>query len=96
MKKNEYYFLRWKPFNKIHRKVKELDPRFFNQQERALFNLSDAKEWQSFLDTGAVVVIPPAEAAKMPANRVFNRPMRYVRTSKTKVMPKNLWLSREL
>ncbi len=51
--KNECYFLRWKTFGKIKRKGKELDPKFFNQQERALFNLSDAKEWQSFLDTGA-------------------------------------------
>ena len=82
--KNECYFLQWKTFNKIQRKGRELDPKFFNQQERALFNASDAKEWQSFLDTGAVVIIPPKEAAKVPHRRIFNRPMRYVRTNKNK------------
>ena len=83
--KNECYFLRWKTFNKLQRKGRELDPKFFNQQERALFNASDAKEWQSFLDTGAVVVIPPKEATKIPHSRIFNRPVRYVRTNKNKI-----------
>ena len=81
---NECYFLKWKTFNKMQRKGKELDPKFFNDQERMTFNASDAKEWQSFLDTGAVVVIPPNDASRIPQSRIFGRPMRYVRTNKNK------------
>ena len=81
---NECYFLRWKTFNKLQRKGKELDPRYFDEKERAAFNASDAKEWQSFIDTGAVIIIPPAQAQHVPQSRIFQRPMRYVRTNKNK------------
>ena len=77
-------FLKWKTFNKLQRKGRELDPKYFNEQERAAFRVSDAKEWQSFLDTGAVVIVPPKEAQRIPAERIFSRPMRFVRTNKNK------------
>ena len=57
--RNECFFLKWKTFNKDQRKGRELDPRYFDQVEKQKFDASDAKEWQSFLDTGAVTVVPP-------------------------------------
>ena len=56
----------------MQRKGKELDPRAFDAKEKAQFDKSDAKEWQSFLDTGAVIVIPPSEATQMPKERFFH------------------------
>ena len=79
---NECYFLKWKTFNKMQRKGKELDPRYFDAKEKGEFYKSDAKEWQSFLDTGAVVVIPPNDAYHIPKDRIFSRAARYVRTNK--------------
>ena len=70
--------------NKLQRKGKELDPMFFNEEEKAACDKADAKEWQSFLDTGAVVVIPPEQAQHVPKNRIFQRSMRYVRVNKNK------------
>ena len=81
---NECFFLKWKTFNKLQRKGRELDPKYFNDKERAAFLKSDAKEWQSFIDTGAVRVIPPSEARNVPQSRIFARSMRYVRTNKNK------------
>ena len=81
---NDCFFLKWKTFNKLQRKGKELDPKYFNDKEKAAFAKSDAKEWQSFIDTGAVVVIPPEEATRIPSKRIFQRAMRYVRTNKNK------------
>ena len=65
-------------------KGRELDPRYFDHKERQAFDAADAKEWQSFIDTGAVIVIRPDQAKHVPADRIFNRPMRYVRTNKNK------------
>ena len=45
--------------------------------------MSDAKEWQSFLDTGAITVIPPKEARKIDPARIFKRPARKVLTNKS-------------
>ena len=84
-KTNECFFLKWKTFNKLQRKGKELDPRYFNEQERKAFATSDAKEWKSFIDTGAVVVVQPKDTAHVPKDRIFNRPMRFVRTNKSKI-----------
>ena len=68
---HQVYYLRWKTFKKDARKGRELDPRWFDQAERAKFANSDAKEWQSFLETGAITVIPPRQAAKIPKDRIF-------------------------
>ena len=70
---HECYMLKWKTFKKNQRKGRELDPRAFNEQERKAFSKSDAKEWASFLATGAVVIIPPKEAAKVDPDRIFKR-----------------------
>ena len=61
-KKNECFFLKWKTFKKEQRKGRELDPRYFDQLEKQKFTDSDAKEWKSFLDTGAVTAISPEQA----------------------------------
>ena len=81
---HQVYLLRWKTFKKDARKGRELDPRWFDQNERAKFSNSDAKEWQSFLETGAATVIPPRLAAKVPKDRIFIAPLRFVRTNKDK------------
>ena len=81
---NEVFLWKWMTFKKHQRKGKELDPRHFNEQEMKAFSISDAKEWQSFLDTGAVVVIPPAVAKTIPPERLFKRAARFVRTNKNK------------
>ena len=83
-KVKDCYFLKWKTFNKLQRKGRELDARYFNDKERAAFSKSDAKEWQSFLDTGAMVAVPPHEAQFIPKERIFTRPMRFIRTNKNK------------
>jgi hypothetical protein len=83
-KTQEVFLLKWKTFKKNQRKGRELDPRAFDSTEKKAFSISDAKEWQSFLDTGAVVVIPPGPASKIPNERIFKRAARYVRTNKDK------------
>ena len=45
---------------------------------------SDAAEWKAWLDSGAVRVVPPKEAAQIPEDRIFARPARFVRTNKAK------------
>ena len=81
---NACYMLRWKTQNKIQRKGRELDPRYFDKAERDAFELADQKEWKSFLDTGAIEIIPPHQAKKIPKDRIFSRPMRKVLTNKNK------------
>ena len=84
-KKNECFYLKWKTFNKDQRKGRELDPRYFDQLEKQKFDASDAKEWESFLKTNAVTVVPPHEAKKVPTDRIFKRPARMVRTDKNQM-----------
>ena len=57
---------------------------YFDEEEKAKFAVSDAKEWQSFIDTGAVEIIPPDQAKYVPQDRIFGRRMRYVRTNKNR------------
>ena len=80
----EVNILKWKTFNKNQRKGRELDSKYFNEQEQKSFAASDAKEWQSFIDTGAVVVIPPSEVYGVNPRRIFKRAARWVRTNKNK------------
>ena len=58
--------LKWKTWNEQQRKGKELDPRWFDAQEAKAFSAADAKEWRSFLETGAAEVIPPEQACSVP------------------------------
>ncbi|CAE7368424.1 RE2, partial [Symbiodinium sp. KB8] len=61
---------------------KELDPKFFNETEKAAFDKSDRKEWQAWLDNHVIEQLSPAEAAKVPRERIFRVPARVVRTNK--------------
>ena len=59
-KTHEVLLLKWKTFKKNQRKGKELDSNWFDHRERQAFAVADAKEWQSFIDTGAVeIILPP-------------------------------------
>ncbi len=80
----ECLMLRWKTLKKDQRKGKELDAKYFNEAERRKFFVSDSSESQSFLDTGAAVVISPRESLNIPEKRVFRVPVRYVRTNEDK------------
>ena len=69
------------------KKGRELDPRHFSADEWAAFEGptgSDAKEWAAWLQSGAVRVLSPDEARHVPADRIFRRPARFVRTNKNK------------
>ena len=68
-------------------KGRELDAKYFDKAQQKLFNAADNKEWRSFLETGAVEVIPPSDAKKIPEDRIFKRPARWVRTNKNKDDP---------
>ena len=61
---------------------KELDPRFFDAEEKAAFDKSDQKEWSQWLANKVVRFLTPAEAAKVPREKVFRAPMRVVRTNR--------------
>jgi hypothetical protein len=76
--------LKWKTLKKGQRKGRELDAKWFNEQERQMFDVADEKEWQSFIDTGAAVIISPQAAKQIPHDRIFSRPFRWVRTNKDK------------
>lgn len=61
---------------------KELDPKFFDKEEKAAFDEADAKEWQQWIQNGVVKRLTPKEARKIPRDAVFRSPMRMVRTNK--------------
>ncbi len=75
---------KWKTFKKDQRTGKDLDAKYFNEAERRKFCVSDASEWQSFLDTGAAVVISLEESLRVSPDRIFCVPLRYVCTNKDK------------
>ena len=61
---------------------KELDPRLFNQEEKAKFKESDLKEWKSWLQNGVIKRLTPEEASKVDRRNVFPAPVRIVRVNK--------------
>ena len=61
---------------------KELDPRFFSDEEKAAFDASDQKEWKAWLDNKVVQLLSPEEAKRVPLERIFKVPARVVRTNK--------------
>ena len=67
---------------KLKQNGKELDPRWFNEQEKKAFDLSDAKEWEQWLNNEVVQKVLPAELKKVPRHQVFKAPLRMVRTNK--------------
>ena len=61
---------------------KELDPRFFDQEEREKFKQSDLKEWKSWLQNKVIKRLSPEEASKVDKKNVFPAPVRSVRVNK--------------
>ena len=80
---HECFFLKWKTLKKDQRKGRELDPRYYNVEEEKAFAAADAKEWKSFLDTGAVTVIPPHLAKKVDLSRICKRAAKFVHKDKS-------------
>ena len=67
---------------KMKQSGKELDPKFFDKEEKAQFDLSDQKEWSQWIENGVIRRLTPAERAKVPKEAIFKSPMRMVRTNK--------------
>ena len=65
---------------------KELDPRYFNFDEQEKFRQADSAEWLSWIKNGVVEVVPKHLASKIPKEKVFRIPLRWVRVSKNKEM----------
>ena len=59
----EVNILKLKPTQKS-KKGRELNPKYFDDDEREAFFKSDADQWQKHLYYGAVTVIYPEEAKK--------------------------------
>jgi len=77
----EINVLKLKPTQKS-KKGRELNPKYFDDDEREAFFKSDADQWQKHLDHGAVTVISPEEAKKVPKHMILPIASRFVRTDK--------------
>ena len=64
---------------------KELNPKMFDDKEKASFQEADVKEWRQWLLNGSVRVATPAEEEAASRSKIISAPMRYVRTNKAKV-----------
>ena len=73
---NEIYAL----INKKNQK--ELDPKFFDANERVAFNKSDVEEWKQWLHNSSVRLATPQEEQRVPKYKIISAPMRYVRTNR--------------
>ena len=82
--------MKWKTLKKDQRKGRELDPRYYNVEEEREFRMADAKEWKSFMDIGAVTVIPPHLAKKVDPSRIFDR--NAILSTQTKIACKEICL----
>lgn len=67
---------------KMKQSGKELDPRYFDAEEKQKFYDSDAAEWKQWIENGVVKRLSPAEAKRVSKESVFRSPMRMVRTNK--------------
>ena len=63
---------------------KELDPKYFDEDEWKKFRMSDEAEWFSWIQNEVVEPVPKEKADKIPRNLVFRIPLRWVRTNKNK------------
>ena len=63
---------------------KELDPRWFNEEEAKHFADSDLKEWEAWVKNGVIERLTPKEAEKIPKSMIFRAPLRMVRVNKSK------------
>ena len=64
------------------KKGRELNPRFFNPEEWANFQIADHNYRQAHLDNEAVRIVYPDEARKVPKRLILPVPSRYVRVNK--------------
>ena len=53
------------------KKGRELNAKFFDDDEREAFFKSDADQWQQHMDHKAVHVVPPDLAAKVPKHLIL-------------------------
>ena len=67
---------------KMKKSGKELDPKFFDSEEKKLYEESDRKEWSQWIQNGVVRRLTPEERKKVSPDTVFRTPMRMVRTNK--------------
>ena len=67
---------------KLKQNGKELDPKYFDEKEKAEFQASDAKEWQQWIRNRVVKRLSKAEEAKIPRHQIFRAPLRMVRVNK--------------
>eukprot|EP00435_Cladocopium_sp_Y103_P016026 s641_g4.t1 len=67
---------------KMKQSGKELDPKYFDEKERAEFLKSDTKEWSQWIEHGVIRRVPEEEAKKIPRWQIFKAPLRMVRTNK--------------
>ena len=61
---------------------KELDPRYFNEEERKAFQESDKKEWSSWIKNKVVRRLTEEEAAQVSPRNIFRAPARMIRVNK--------------
>ena len=67
---------------KLKQNGKELDPRWFNPEEKKAFDISDATEWSQWLNNEVVEKVKPEDLKKVPRHQIFKAPLRMVRTNK--------------
>ena len=63
---------------------KELDPKWFNEEEAEAFKDSDLREWEAWIDNGVIKRLTPTEASRIPSSQIFRTPLRMVRVNKAK------------
>ena len=59
---------------KLKQNGKELDPRWFSEQEKKAFDLSDAKEWEQWLNNEVAQKVLPEELREVPRHQIFKAP----------------------
>ena len=74
----------WKDVYTLQLKAggKELDPKYFDWKERSAFNKSDAEEWDQWVKNRVIRVLTPQEERRVPKDKIFSSPLRFVRTNK--------------
>ena len=68
---------------KLKASGKELDPRWFSEEEAKKFQDSDLREWEAWIKNGVIKRLTPEEAASVPKSAIFRLPLRIVRVGST-------------
>lgn len=69
---------------KLKASGKELDPRWFNEEEVKAFQDSDRVEWEAWINNGVARRLSSCEASKVPSSAILKIPLRVVRVNKSK------------